>query len=172
MPGSTKRCALGLAIAMAATLGPASQATGAPAARSAAGNAITATATVDTTYPYSPTAAIRGQITAVGHKYGPRHCLHLRDIFASTTNVAGAPQGLGDADHPTSKNGGFTFSQIELKYGDAGNNGLVPPSGGTVIITLAALPARAPKRREDILNSYKCAPVSTTVTVQVPPEPG
>ena len=133
---------------------------------------MTATATVDTSYPHSPTGAIQGQITAVGHKYGPRHCLHLRDIFASATNVDGAPQGLGDADHPTSKSGRFTFSQVPLDYGIAGvTTGVVPPSGGTVIITLAALPARAPKRPGDILDSYRCAPVSTTVQVQVPPEP-
>jgi hypothetical protein len=58
-----------------------------------------------------------------------------------------------------------------VKYGDAGINGIVPPSGGTVTYTLVATPAHAPKRRGDILDSYKCRRVSTTVHVEVAPQP-
>ena len=58
-----------------------------------------------------------------------------------------------------------------MYYGSADNNGVVPPSGGTVTFTLTLTPEHAPKRRGDILNSYKCPDVSTTVSVEVTPQP-
>ena len=147
------------------------QAGAAPLARGAAGNSMTASGTVDTTYPASPTARITGQILASGHKYGPHHCLGQRDIFASAPSVAGPTQNLGDADHPTDKRGRFVFTQVPLDYGKPGISGVVPGSGGTVTITLTATPASAPKKRGDITNSFHCQPVSTTVSLQVPPAP-
>ena len=167
-----RRIALAMCVAALTGAWAICGASASPVAISAAGNSMTATGTVDATYdPSSPTARITGQILASGHKYGPRHCLALRDIFASTTTLSGAPQGLGDADRPTDKRGRFVFSQIELKYGNADNNGLVPISGGYVTVTLSATPATAPKRRGDITNSFHCQPVSTTVSLYVPHAP-
>ena len=158
-----------------ATLGSAwliSQAQGTPVATAAKStNVITASGTVNSTYdPYSPTVAITGQISATGHKYGPRHCLALRDVWASHPSSSGQVY-MTDADRPTSGKGRFKFSQIELKYGGPDINGDVPPSGGSVTFTLTLTPEHAPKRRGDITDSFKCPNVSTTVTVVVPPAP-
>jgi hypothetical protein len=163
-----RQVAIATAVAAIATGVSISQAT--PTARGA-GNSITATATLDTSYdPYNPTAAIRGRIMAGGHKYGPRHCLSDRDVWAYYTDVGGQPHSI-DADRPTDKKGRFTFTQIPVKYGDASINGTVPPSGGTVTYTVSPSAAHAPKRRGDILDRYRCRSVSTTVEVQVPPAP-
>jgi hypothetical protein len=130
------------------------------------GNSITATATVDSTYsPSQPTVTIRGQILATGHKYGPRHCLAERAVFASFSSLDGTTH-TPDADKPTSRKGRFTFSQIEVDYTKE-----VPVSGGTVTFTLTLTPARAPKHRGDILDSFRCPPVTATVEAHVPPAP-
>jgi hypothetical protein len=162
--------ALAMLVSALASAAAIAQASAAPVARGAAGNSMTASGTVDTTYG-SPTARITGQILASGHKYGPHHCLGQRDIFASAPSVAGPTQNLGDADHPTDNRGRFVFTQVPLDYGKPGISGVVPGSGGTVTITLTATPATAPKKRGDITSSFHCQPVSTTVSVQVPPAP-
>jgi hypothetical protein len=170
MSNALKRAAIAFTVA---TLGGAwliSQAQGAPTATKS-GNVITASGTVDSTYdPASPTVAIRGQITATGHKFGPRHCLAGRDVWASHTDLSGQVH-TPDADRPTNGKGRFKFSQIEIKYGSADNGGDVPPAGGQVTFTLTLTPERVPKRRGDITDSFKCPNVSTTVQVQVPPGP-
>ncbi|HEY7267347.1 MAG TPA: hypothetical protein VH501_06600 [Solirubrobacterales bacterium] len=171
MPGSARRCVIAAMVALSTACAAVPQAGAASSAASAAGNSLTASATLDTSYdPFDPTAAISGRILATGHKYGPRHCLRDREVWAYYTAVSGQTYST-DADRPTNKKGRFTFTQIHVKYGDADINGIVPPSGGTVTYTLRATPEHAPKRRGDINESYKCRAVSTTVQVEVPPEP-
>jgi hypothetical protein len=161
-----RQLAVAATVALLATAAGVSDAGAAPTAVSAAGNSITATATVDTTYnPSEPTVTIRGRILASGHRYGPRHCLAERDVWASFSSLDGSTH-MPDADRPTNKKGRFTFSQIEVDYTRE-----VPVSGGTVTFTLSLTPARAPKRRGDILDSFRCPSVTATVEAQVPPAP-
>jgi hypothetical protein len=171
MPDSVKRCAAALALTALTSCLALSQAAGAPTATSAAGNSISATATLDTSYdPYFPTTRITGQIVAKGHKYGPRQCLRDREVWAYWTDLSGQTVST-DADNPTNKKGRFTFTQISVDYGDTSSS-TVPDSGGTVTYTLTPSPEHAPKRRGDINSSFRCPAVSTTVQVQVPPRPG
>lgn len=172
MSSRVKRTAVAMTIATVGSAWLISPAQGTPTATAAkSGNIITAGGTVDASYdPYAPTVAISGQILATGHKFGPRHCLALRDVWASHPSSSGQVY-MTDADRPTNGKGRFKFSQIELKYGGPDTNGDVPPSGGPVTFTLTLTPEHAPKRRGDILDSFKCPNVSTTVQVQVPPEP-
>ena len=166
------RITLAVLVAALVSAGAIAQASAAPVAHGAAGNSLTATAgPVDTTSASDPIVTITGQILASGHKYGPRHCLAGRDVQATATTLAGSTRDLGDSNELTRKKGWFKISLIALKYGTADNFALVPPSGGTVTITLTVSPASAPKNRRDILRSYKCAPLSATVQVQVPPQP-
>jgi hypothetical protein len=167
MSDRVRQMAIAVTLAAVGSAGLISQAQGSPTAVAAkSGNVITATGTVDATYdPSEPTAAIKGQILATGHKYGPRHCLKERDVFASYPSSTGRTY-MTDADNPSSGKGRFKFSQIHLDYGD-----VVPFSGGTVTFTLTLLPQDAPKKRGDILDSFKCPNVSGTVQVQVPPAP-
>jgi hypothetical protein len=172
MSSRVKRVAVAMTVASIGSALLISQAQGTPLAGAAkGGNRITATGSVDATYdPFEPTAAITGQVSAIGHKFGPRHCVAQRDVWASYPSVSGQMY-MTDADRPTNGKGRFHFSQIHLYYEAGFGNGVVPPSGGSVTFTLTMLPARAPKRRGDILDSFHCPNVSTTVTVEVPPEP-
>ena len=172
MSGRAERIAVAMTVATVASAWLISQAQGTPKATAAkGGNSITASATVDASYdPYEPTAAIKGQIRAIGHKFGPRHCLRDREVWAYYTGVGGQTLST-DADNPTDKKGRFTLRRSTSTTAAADNNAAVPPSGGTVTFTLMPSTAHAPKKRGDILDSFNCPPVSTTVSVQVPPEP-
>ena len=134
---------------------------------------MTATAVITDGPPNRPgeiIVRITGQIGAQGHKYGPRHCLAERAVFAQATTLGGAIQGLGDSDDPTDKKGRFELQQIHAKYGTAdAPEALIPYSGGPVTFTLTVSRAKAPKRRGDILRSYTCKPLTATTQVQAPP---
>ena len=176
MSSRAKRTAVAMTIATLASAWLISLAEGTPAATTTkGGNTMTATATIIDGPPNDDAeivVRITGQITS-SHQFGPRHCRKERAIWASSTSVAGAPWPLGDSDHPTDKNGRFTFTQIKARYGSGvdGGDGPVPTAGGPVTVQLTASSSHAPKSRGDILSSYKCRPVGTSVTVQAPPQP-
>jgi len=172
MTNRMKSLAVAIAIVTTTSTWLISQAAGSPVARTAkGGNTITATATIDATYdPNEPTTAIKGRIQATGHKFGPRHCLSEREVWAYWTGPSGKTFSI-DADNPTDRKGRFTFTQIPVHYGTDPDFGAISSAGGTLTYTLSPSPEHAPKKRGDITSSFKCPPVSTTVEVQVPPAP-
>lgn len=181
MPDSARRCAMAAALAAIVSGFAISQATGAPTARTAAGNTMTATGVLSAVSDgvSSPYATVSGRIRAQGHKYGPRHCLADRVIRASAPTLDGGVQILAESDSNTDRKGRFHFSGLELAYGgvdwrtgDDISGGVVPFTGGTVTISLNTFGNdNAPKHRGDINLTYHCRPVSGSVQVQVPPPP-